>query len=102
MSKTESSTPDPTAAALAAAVHRAEEALAQLKAALDKGEVGEISHKVAAAATTLFREGEQMIEQNETLRGARQEITGAIRKNPLAAIGVAFGAGLLLALLTRG
>jgi ElaB/YqjD/DUF883 family membrane-anchored ribosome-binding protein len=101
MTKAPSSPEDPAAASLAAAVRRAEESLAELKAALDEGEGGEISHKVAAAAAALVREGEHLIEQNEVLKGARQEVTGTIRKNPLAAVGVAFGAGLLLALLAR-
>ena len=102
MTKAPPSPENPTTASLAAAVHRAEQTLAELKAALDKGDVGEMGDKVAAAAATLMREGEQLIEQNEVMKGARQELTGAIRKNPLASVGIAFGAGLLLALLTRG
>jgi ElaB/YqjD/DUF883 family membrane-anchored ribosome-binding protein len=93
---------DPTAAALGAAVRRAEEALASLKQALDKGEIDEIGAKVAATASSLLREGEHLIEHNQALTSARRELGGAIRRNPLAAVGVAFGAGLLLALLTRG
>jgi ElaB/YqjD/DUF883 family membrane-anchored ribosome-binding protein len=36
------------------------------------------------------------------LSQATEHLSAAIRKNPLAAVGIAFSAGLLLALLTRG
>ena len=39
---------------------------------------------------------------NEDLSKAKDQFSDSIRKNPLAAVGIAFTAGLLLALLTRG
>jgi hypothetical protein len=84
------------------AVRRAEEALAALKAALHSGEAGELGEKVSATASALLREGEELIENNETLKTARKDVSGAVQRNPLAALAIAFGAGLLLALLTRG
>jgi ElaB/YqjD/DUF883 family membrane-anchored ribosome-binding protein len=36
------------------------------------------------------------------LSQATEQLSAAIRNNPLAAVGIAFSAGLLLALLTRG
>jgi ElaB/YqjD/DUF883 family membrane-anchored ribosome-binding protein len=93
---------DPTKASIAAAVRNAEEALANLKRALKKGSLSEISGEVRAAAATVAREAEHLISDSETLQGARNELAGSIQRNPLTAVGVAFGAGLLLALLTRG
>lgn len=87
---------------LDAAVERAEAALATLRQALQKGEIGEVGEKVASVATALTEEAEQLIEQNAALSRARKDITGAIRRHPLAAVGAAFGAGLLVALLVRG
>jgi ElaB/YqjD/DUF883 family membrane-anchored ribosome-binding protein len=43
-----------------------------------------------------------MLANNGELAKAADNLGAAIRKNPLAAIGVAFSAGFLLALLTRG
>jgi ElaB/YqjD/DUF883 family membrane-anchored ribosome-binding protein len=88
-------------ASLSEAVQRAEAALASLKHALDEGEVGELGDKVKATASALMHEGEQLIGRSETLSHAREDLSGAIRRNPLAAVGVAFGAGLLLALLVK-
>ena len=38
----------------------------------------------------------------EDLSQAAENLSAAVRKNPLAAVGLAFSAGLLLALLVRG
>ncbi len=93
---------DSASAALEGAVRRAEEALAALKAALQSGDAGELGEKLSASASALLREGEEFIEHNETLNTARKDVSGAIQRNPIGALALAFGAGLLLALLTRG
>ena len=58
--------------------------------------------KAADAASALYREGRERLANNEELARARDSLSDSIRKNPLAAVGIAFTAGLLLALLTRG
>ena len=62
----------------------------------------EVGAKAAAAASSLYREGRDRLASNEDLSQATEQLSAAIRKNPLAAVGIAFSAGLLLALLTRG
>ena len=62
----------------------------------------EVGAKAAAAASNLYREGRDRLPGNEELSLATEQLTAAIRKNPFAAIGIAFSAGLLLPLLTRG
>jgi hypothetical protein len=87
---------------IAAAIRRAEIALQNVKRALKEENLEDLSAKAAEAAATLIKEGEALIGESETLTRAQTELTGAVRRHPLAALGVAFGAGLLLALLTRG
>jgi hypothetical protein len=94
--------PDPATTSITAAVRNAEEALASLKRALKKGAIGEVGEEVAAAAAKLAREAEHLIADNQALQSAQTEFTGAIRRNPLASVGAAFLAGLLLARMTRG
>ena len=93
---------DTASATLDASVRRAKEALAALKAALRSGQTGEMAEQVSATAAELLREGEEFIENNETLKTARKDLAGAVQRNPLGAVAIAFGAGLLVALLTRG
>ena len=87
---------------LDASVRRAREALAALKAALRSGQVGEMAEQVSTTAAELLREGEELIENNETLKSARADLSSAVKRNPLGAVAIAFGVGLLVALLTRG
>jgi ElaB/YqjD/DUF883 family membrane-anchored ribosome-binding protein len=62
----------------------------------------EAGAKASAAASNLYKEGLDLLAGNEDLSQATEHLSAAIRKNPLAAVGIAFSAGLLLALLTRG
>jgi hypothetical protein len=91
-----------TGAAIAAAIRRAEIALDNIKRSLKEDDLADLGAKVAAAASTLFNEGEALIAQSDALQRAKAEVGGAVRRNPLAALGIAFGAGLLIALLTKG
>jgi len=90
------------AEAISQAIARTESALEALKTALAGGKLEEVGAQAAAAASTLYREAEDILAHSETLKQARVEVTSAVRRNPLAALAVAFGAGLLIALLTRG
>jgi len=65
-------------------------------------DLGELRNKAADATASLVREGRDLLSNNADLAKARDELRESIRRNPLAAIGIAFTAGLLLALLTRG
>jgi ElaB/YqjD/DUF883 family membrane-anchored ribosome-binding protein len=92
----------PSAAALSAAAKRAQEALENARDIVAQAHLDEVGAKAAAAASNLYREGRDRLTGNEELSQATEQLSAAIRKNPLAAVGIAFSAGLLLALLTRG
>ena len=88
---TRDSDPLPDAAdALAHARH----ALERLRASLDEGAGGRIA--------ALGAEIEKAVADNEALNAAHGELVEAVRRRPLTALAIAFGAGLALALLTRG
>ena len=92
----------PSAAALSAAAKRAQQALESAKELVAQAHLDEVGAKATAAASNLYREGRDRLPGNEELSQATEQLSAAIRKNPLAAVGIAFSAGLLLALLTRG
>ena len=92
----------PSAAAVSAAAKRAQHALESAKDIVAQAHLDEVGAKAAAAASNLYREGRDRLAGNEDLSQATEQLSAAIRKNPLAAVGIAFSAGLLLALLTRG
>jgi ElaB/YqjD/DUF883 family membrane-anchored ribosome-binding protein len=103
---------DRSAAALSAAAKTAQQALDSAKGtaqqALDsaKGIVSqahldEVGTRAAAAASNLYQAGRDRLAGSEELSQATEQLSAAIRKNPLAAVGIAFSAGLVLALLTR-
>jgi ElaB/YqjD/DUF883 family membrane-anchored ribosome-binding protein len=89
------------AAALSAAAKRAQHALESARGVVAQANLDEIGAKAAATASSLYREGRDLLAGNEELSQAAEHLSAAIRKNPLAAVGIAFSAGLLLALLTR-
>jgi ElaB/YqjD/DUF883 family membrane-anchored ribosome-binding protein len=91
-----------SAAALSAAAKRAQHALENARDMVAQAHLDEVGAKAAAAASNLYREGRDRLASNEDLSQATEQLSAAIRKNPLAAVGIAFSAGLLLALLTRG
>ena len=62
----------------------------------------DVRAQAAETASSLYRGGRDLIAGNEDLSKAADNLSAAVRKNPLAAVGIAFSAGLLLALLTRG
>lgn len=89
-------------ALIAAAIRRAEIALENIKQALKEDSLEDLGVKASTAASTLLSEAEALVAESEALARAKAELSGAVRRSPLAALGIAFGAGLLLALLTRG
>jgi ElaB/YqjD/DUF883 family membrane-anchored ribosome-binding protein len=86
-------------AAPASAVDNAVEAAKELIAG---GQIDQMRTKAVSTAANLYREGREFLANNEEVGQATAEMTEAIRRNPLAAVGIAFTAGLVLALLTRG
>lgn len=90
------------AAALAAAGKRVHEAMESAKGLAAGAHLDEVGARAAETASNLYREGRDLIANNEDLSQAAESLSAAVRKNPLAAVGVAFSAGLLLALLVRG
>ena len=95
--------------ALATAIKRAEQAIEHVKelaAGTDferlRADLDQLRSRVADAASTLYREGRERLASSEELTKASEEVTSAVRKNPLAAILIAFFAGLLIALIARG
>ena len=91
-----------SAAALSAAARQAQQAIQNAKELVAQARLDEVGAKAAQAASDLYREGRDRLAGNEDLSQAAEQLSAAIRKNPLAAVGIAFSAGLLLALLTRG
>ncbi len=93
---------NPSAAAVSAAAKHAQHALENAKDIVAQAHLDEVGARAAAAAANLYREGRERLAGNEELSQATEQLSAAIRRNPLAAVGIAFSAGLLLALLTRG
>jgi ElaB/YqjD/DUF883 family membrane-anchored ribosome-binding protein len=88
--------------ALESAKGTAQQALDSAKGIVSQAHLDEVGAKAASAASNLYQQGRDHLPGNEDLAQAAEQLSGAIRKNPLAAIGIAFSAGLLLALLARG
>jgi hypothetical protein len=85
--------PDPLPDAADALAH-ARHALERLRASLGEG----AGSRIAA----LGAEIEKAVADNEALNAARGDLVETVRRRPLTALAIAFGAGLALALLTRG
>jgi ElaB/YqjD/DUF883 family membrane-anchored ribosome-binding protein len=92
----------PGAGALSAAAKRAQQALDSAKGIVSGAHLDEAGKKASTTASNLYKEGLELLAGNEDLSQATEHLSAAIRKNPFAAVGIAFSAGLLLAFLTRG
>jgi ElaB/YqjD/DUF883 family membrane-anchored ribosome-binding protein len=88
--------------ALSAAAKHAQQALDSAKGLVAGANLDEVSSRAAETASNLYRGGRELLAGNEDLSKAADNLSAAVRKNPLVAVGIAFSAGLLLALLTRG
>lgn len=82
-------------------VEMLKEDLAKLRADL-KSMFGDLKGYASAQAKDGVAKGKELAEDaGEHLDAARDDLQKRIREKPLAAVGIAFGAGLLLALLNR-
>lgn len=84
------------------AAKRAQDALGAARDLVAGADLDQLRKKATDAATAVYQEGRNFVSNSLDLAKAKDDLRGSIRKNPLAAIGIAFTAGLLLALLTRG
>jgi ElaB/YqjD/DUF883 family membrane-anchored ribosome-binding protein len=87
---------------LSAAAKSAQHAVESAKEFVAGSDLEQLRAKAADAASSLYAQGRELLSNSDDLTKAREQLTDSIRKNPLAAVGIAFTAGLLLALLTRG
>jgi ElaB/YqjD/DUF883 family membrane-anchored ribosome-binding protein len=87
---------------LSAAAKRAQQAMDSAKDLVAGADLDQLRTKAADTASALYREGRDLLASNGELAKAKEQLSESIRKNPLAAVGIAFTAGLVLALLTRG
>ena len=93
---------DQASSALSAAAKHAQQAMDSAKGLVAGANLNEVGARAAETASNLYRGGRELLAGNEELSKAAENVSAAVRKNPLAAVGIAFSAGLLLALLTRG
>jgi ElaB/YqjD/DUF883 family membrane-anchored ribosome-binding protein len=89
-------------AAVSAAAKHAQQAMDSAKGFAAGANFDDVSARAAETASNLYRGGRELLAGNEDLSKAAENLSAAVRKNPLAAVGIAFSAGLLVALLTRG
>lgn len=69
---------------------------------IETGPIEDLAGKAAATASTLYREGRAFLADKKEVSRAAAELSHSVRRNPLAAVGIAFTAGLVLALLIKG
>ena len=89
-------------AAVSSVAKHAQRAVDSAKDFVAGAHLEDVRAQAAETASNLYRGGREMLASNDELSKAADNLSAAVRKNPLAAVGVAFSAGLLLALLTRG
>ena len=88
--------------ALSTAAKHAQNAIGAAKDFVASSDLDQLRTKAGDAAGALYRSGRELLANSPELDKATDELRESIRKNPLAAVGIAFTAGLLIALLTRG
>ena len=93
---------DQASSAVSAVAKHAQRAIDNAKDFGAGANLDDVRAQTAETASNLYRSGRDLIAGNEDLAQAADNLSAAVRKNPLAAVGIAFSAGLLLALLTRG
>jgi ElaB/YqjD/DUF883 family membrane-anchored ribosome-binding protein len=92
---------DDAKAKLRGAADAAQHAIDSAKEFVANTDVDQFKAKAADAASALYKQSRDLAT-SDTVAGATDQLAASIRKNPLAAVGVDFAAGLVLALLTRG
>jgi ElaB/YqjD/DUF883 family membrane-anchored ribosome-binding protein len=85
-----------------AAARHAQQAMDRVKEAVAGTDFDQLRTKGSDAASAVYREGRELLTSSEERARAQDQLSESIRKNPLAAVGVAFTAGVLFALLIRG
>ena len=80
----------------------AQQAMDRAKELVTGTDFEKLRTKAVDATSAVYREGHELLTSSEERARATDQLSDSIRKNPLAAIGVAFTAGVLLALLMRG
>ncbi len=96
--ETERTTPGGT---FSAAARHAQHAMDSAKGIVAGADLDQLRTKAGDAASAIYREGRELLASDEVAK-AKDQLSESIRKNPLAAVGIAFTAGVLIALLTRG
>lgn len=94
--------PERPGGTLSGAAKRAQHAIDSAKELAAGADLDQLKSKAADAASALYQGGRELLSNSDELSKATEQLSASIRKNPLAAVGIAFTAGLLLALLTRG
>jgi ElaB/YqjD/DUF883 family membrane-anchored ribosome-binding protein len=89
-------------AAMSAVAKHAQQAMDSAKGLVAGANLDDVGARAAETASNLYRGGRDLIAGNDDLAKAADNLGAAVRKNPLAAVGIAFSAGLVLALLVRG
>ena len=84
------------------AAKRAQHAIESAKELIAGADLDQLRAKAADKASALYEQGRELLPDSGELARAKDQLTDSIRKNPLAAVGIAFTAGLLIALLARG
>ena len=84
-----------------AAASQARNAMDSAKEFVANTDMDDVKSKAADAASALYKRGHDLAT-SDAVTGATDQLAASIRKNPLAAVGVALTAGFVLALLTRG
>ena len=92
---------DTASGKLSAAASQAQQAIDGAKRFVADADLGDLKARASDAASALYQQGRDLAN-SEQVAGAAEQFAASIRRNPLAAVGVAFTAGLVLALLTRG
>jgi ElaB/YqjD/DUF883 family membrane-anchored ribosome-binding protein len=91
-----------SSAAMSTVAKRAQQAIDSAKGLVAGANLDEVGARAAETASNLYRGGRDLIAGNDDLAKAADNLGAAVRKNPLASVGIAFSAGLVLALLVRG
>ncbi len=81
---------------------RAQSAIGAAKDFVAGADLDQLRAKAGDAAGALYQSGRDLLANAPELDKAKDDLRESIRSNPLAAVGIAFTAGLLIALLTRG
>jgi ElaB/YqjD/DUF883 family membrane-anchored ribosome-binding protein len=87
--------------ALDSARDQAQQAIGSARDYIASADIDQLKSKAADTASALYKQGRDLATSDQVTQTTDQ-IAASIRKNPLAAVGVAFAAGLVLALLARG